>query len=65
MDVLFVLINFIPEPTGNLSFYRLYIPDYKLPRWDKTNAELCDLTVVTDGKIEEQEGYLQMDFANR
>lgn len=53
------------QPVGKLSFYRLYIPDYKLPRWDKTNAEICDLTVKTEGRIEEQQGYLQMDFANR
>lgn len=55
----------IAEPTGKVTFQRLCIPDNKFPRWDKTKAELCHLQVETEGRIEEQEGYLQMDFANK
>lgn len=50
---------------GYLSFHRLCIPDRKFPRWDRTTAELSYLKVDSTEKIEDQDGYLQVDFANR
>ncbi|EEB20414.1 polyA glycohydrolase, putative [Pediculus humanus corporis] len=53
------------HPGGLLSFHRLCIPDHKFPRWDKTSVALTSLTVDAKGKIEDQNGFLQMDFANK
>ncbi|KAK6618130.1 hypothetical protein RUM44_002576 [Polyplax serrata] len=53
------------QPMGYLSFHRLCIPDRKFPRWDRTTAELSYLKVDSTEKIEDQDGYLQVDFANR
>lgn len=54
-------------PTGVVTFERKYIPEEKLPKWDRLYKPVANarLHVTSGGKIEESgPGLLQVDFAH-
>ncbi|KAK3865460.1 hypothetical protein Pcinc_028936 [Petrolisthes cinctipes] len=55
----------IKEPTGNVTFTRQHISTSDLPSWLSCTNHLPRLHVDTVGLIEEAEGLLQVDFANK
>lgn len=56
---------YIIAPLGKVTFSRRYLPANQLPKWCYSTKKLTKLIVQDKGYIEEQEGMLQVDFANR
>jgi len=52
-------------PTGALTFTRRYIAETALPKWAEATQKLKDFACDSEGYIEDQEGMLQVDFANK
>ncbi|KAL0268591.1 UNVERIFIED_CONTAM: hypothetical protein PYX00_010463 [Menopon gallinae] len=52
-------------PTGFITYHRICTPIHEFPDWEESNARLTELVVKMKGNIEDQNGYLQMDFANK
>lgn len=54
-------------PAGMMTFSRRSVPPRDCPRWVQSDARLADLPLYVDssGTIEDADGLLQMDFANK
>ncbi|XP_037076309.1 poly(ADP-ribose) glycohydrolase-like [Pollicipes pollicipes] len=53
------------EPTGAVTFSRRYLSEPQLPAWAGSSVPLGAMCCQSDGLIEDQEGMLQVDFANK
>ena len=53
------------EPTGLITFTRRYLRPAELPDWAAVTAPLPSLRCHSDSLIEDQQGMLQVDFANK
>ncbi|KAL1459238.1 hypothetical protein WDU94_011244 [Cyamophila willieti] len=53
------------EPTGLVTYSRRYVPFTQLPQWSSSHSQLPDLFISSEGMIENQQGLLQVDFANK
>lgn len=53
------------EMDSLISFERRCLPSAFQPDWAKSNQTLCEISASTDGVIEDAEGHLQVDFANK
>jgi len=51
-------------PKGVITFRRFALPDGWKPKWLESQAPLCPIHMVTNTRIEEMHGLLQVDFAN-
>ncbi|CAF2384525.1 unnamed protein product [Rotaria sp. Silwood2] len=52
-------------PNGVITIQRIAFPEHVSPQWSDLNTDLCDLHLTTDKKIEDINGVLQIDFANK
>ncbi|CAF0977998.1 unnamed protein product [Adineta ricciae] len=52
-------------PNGVLSFRRYRLPETCLPKWADSKEPLCKLHVTKNKTIEDMDGLLQVDFANK
>ncbi|XP_068225013.1 poly(ADP-ribose) glycohydrolase [Palaemon carinicauda] len=53
------------RPEGLVTFTRQYVSVSELPSWESSSHHLPDLHLDSCGLIEEKEGLLQVDFANK
>uniref|UniRef100_A0A8D9EJI1 poly(ADP-ribose) glycohydrolase n=1 Tax=Cacopsylla melanoneura TaxID=428564 RepID=A0A8D9EJI1_9HEMI len=53
------------EPKGLVTYSRRYIPVNHLPQWSTSRCQLPELFISSEGMIENQQGLLQVDFANK
>lgn len=70
LEKLKCLINYFrrvtkKRPEGLVTFTRQYISVSELPSWESSSHHLPDLHLDSSGLIEEKEGLLQVDFANK
>ncbi|UJR36602.1 hypothetical protein I4U23_029322 [Adineta vaga] len=52
-------------PTGVITFQRCVLPIEMIPPWERVTTDLCDLHLTTNKRIEDINGVLQVDFANK
>jgi poly(ADP-ribose) glycohydrolase len=52
-------------PDGVVTYARRYVSHSNLPQWDRSQKLLTKLHITSQGTIEDGEGLLQVDFANK
>ncbi|UJR36597.1 hypothetical protein I4U23_029317 [Adineta vaga] len=52
-------------PIGVLSFRRYQLPESCVPKWTESKEPLCKIHITKNKTIEDMDGLLQVDFANK
>ena len=52
-------------PTGVLTFRRYQLPTSCMPKWSESTEPLCQVHITKNRTIEDMNGLLQVDFANK
>ncbi|CAF0733922.1 unnamed protein product [Adineta steineri] len=52
-------------PNGVISFRRYQLPESCVPKWTESTEPLCKIHVTKNKTIEDMDGLLQVDFANK
>lgn len=50
---------------GSVTYIRRMVPSRDVPRWDESGVKLSSFVLHNSGSIEDAEGALQVDFANK
>ncbi|CAF0958469.1 unnamed protein product [Adineta steineri] len=52
-------------PNGVISFRRYQLPESCVPKWTESTESLCKIHITKNKTIEDMDGLLQVDFANK
>jgi hypothetical protein len=52
-------------PNGVISFRRYQLPESCVPKWTESKEPLCKIHITKNKTIEDINGFLQVDFANK